>query len=37
MREKGQNELVCRFCNEHYIIEDIDFEELILTAQASIN
>lgn len=37
MREKGQNELVCRFCNEHYIIEDLDFEELILTAQASIN
>ncbi len=37
MREKGQNELICRFCNEHYIIEDLDFEELILTAQASIN
>ncbi len=37
MREKEQNEIVCRFCNEHYIIEDIDFEELILTAQASIN
>lgn len=37
MREKEQNELVCRFCNEQYIIEDIDFEELILTSQASIN
>jgi len=37
MREKEQNELICRFCNEHYIIEDLDFEELILTSQASIN
>ncbi len=37
MREKNQNELVCRFCNEQYIIEYIDFEELILTSQASIN
>ena len=37
MREKEQNELICRFCNEHYIIEDIDFEELILTSQAYIN
>jgi molecular chaperone Hsp33 len=37
MREKNQNEIVCRFCNSHYIIDDIDFEELILTSQASIN
>ena len=37
VREKGQNEIVCRFCNSHYTIEDIDFEELILTSQASVN
>lgn len=37
MKEKGQNELVCKYCNEHYYLEEKDFEELIFSAQATAN
>lgn len=29
MRDKGDNELVCNFCNEKYLLEDSDFDEII--------
>jgi molecular chaperone Hsp33 len=37
MKDKQQNELVCKYCNEHYYLEEKDFDELILQAQASVN
>lgn len=37
MRKKNQNELVCKFCNEHYYLDKDDFEELETTAQATVN
>lgn len=37
MKEKQQNELVCKYCNEHYYLEEEDFDELISSAQASVN
>lgn len=37
MRNSGQNELVCRYCNKHYYLSDEDFETLSteLTAQSN--
>lgn len=29
MRDSGQDELVCQYCNESYTLEDVDFEELL--------
>lgn len=37
MKAKNQNELVCKYCNEHYYLDQEDFEELETTAQASVN
>lgn len=37
MRNDQHNELVCQFCNNKYIIDDIDFENLITNVQAKRN
>lgn len=37
MREQGQNELVCRFCNEKYTIDDADFEAIIVELESKKN
>ena len=37
MKEKGHKELVCKYCNEHYLLEDSDFDEIISTSKASVN
>jgi molecular chaperone Hsp33 len=30
MQEKGNNELVCRYCNKKYTLDDNDFESLFV-------
>ena len=37
MKKDGHNELVCQFCNKHYIIEDSDFDKIIIELQAKHN
>jgi molecular chaperone Hsp33 len=37
MQEKNDNELVCRYCNEHYYLEPGDFDTLIEEMQATRN
>ncbi len=29
MQKKGQNELVCHYCNEHYVLSDEDFSDVL--------
>ncbi len=37
MHESGQNELVCRYCNEKYYLDDTDFNRLLLEKTAEAN
>jgi molecular chaperone Hsp33 len=37
MKSQNQNELICKYCNEHYYLETEDFDELITSAQATVN
>lgn len=37
MKEKKQNELVCRYCNNKYYIEEQDFDKLLLEKKAVSN
>jgi molecular chaperone Hsp33 len=37
MKDKGDNELVCVYCNKHYYIENDEFDKLIDNIQARLN
>lgn len=37
MKQSGHNELVCKYCNKHYYIEDTDFDKLIEESLAKTN
>jgi redox-regulated HSP33 family molecular chaperone len=37
MKNTGQNELVCRYCNEKYYLEKEEFDELIEETKAKTN
>ncbi|MBK9249271.1 MAG: Hsp33 family molecular chaperone HslO [Ignavibacteria bacterium] len=37
MKNSGQNELVCQYCSKKYLLEPIDFEEIITTLKARAN
>ena len=37
MKNDGHNELVCQFCNKHYILDDNDFDKIIIELQAKHN
>ena len=37
MQEDGQNELVCRYCNEHYYLDDSDFDKILQDIRAKKN
>jgi len=37
MRQLGQTELVCQYCNEKYIIEESDFDRILTEIQAKNN
>ena len=37
MQAKGHNELVCRYCNAHYYLDENDFDTIITTIQAKQN
>lgn len=37
MRETGKNELVCQFCNKHYLLNEEDFEKMIKELEAKSN
>lgn len=37
MKNDGHNELVCQFCNKHYILDDTDFDKIIIELQAKHN
>lgn len=37
MKGAGQNELVCRYCNEHYYLDDSDFDKILEEIQAKKN
>lgn len=37
MKEQGENELVCQYCNTHYILEPADFNKLIEESKAKNN
>jgi molecular chaperone Hsp33 len=37
MMEKGQNELICKYCNEKYNLSEDDFSELIINSKAATN
>lgn len=37
MREMGQNELVCQYCNAKYYLDDNDFNSLLISIKAKTN
>lgn len=37
MQAEGQNEMVCRYCNAHYYLDDEDFDKIITAIQAKKN
>ncbi len=37
MQKMGQNELVCRYCNEHYYLTDADFDRISKIIMAKMN
>jgi molecular chaperone Hsp33 len=37
MKSQGQNELICHYCNNHYYLENEDFDKLITEKQAKLN
>jgi molecular chaperone Hsp33 len=37
MQEQGQNELICRYCNTHYYLEEEDFAKIIEETNAKKN
>lgn len=37
MKDAGENELTCHYCNEHYYLEDKDFDDLLTNMKAKQN